>query len=53
MKPRIAPPPQQEPVALPFHPTVPLADVAGLLRTRGLCLRWSIPRRALEIVPVD
>jgi hypothetical protein len=53
MKPRIAPPPQWEPVALPFHPTVPLVDVAGLLRTRGLCLRWSIPRRALEVIPVD
>lgn len=52
MKPRIAPPPQREPVALPFPPTVPLVDVAWLLRTRGLCLRWSIPRRALEIVPV-
>ena len=52
MKPRIAPPPQREPVALPFHPAVPLVDVAWLLRTRGLGLRWSIPRRALEIVPV-
>ena len=45
MKPRIAPPPQREPVALPFHPAVPLVDVAWLLRTRGLGLRWSIPRR--------
>jgi len=53
MKPRIAPSPQREPVALPFPPTVPLVDVAGLLRTRGLCLRWSIPRRALEVIPVD
>ena len=52
MKPRIAPPPQREPVALPFPPTVPLVDVAGLLRTRGLGLRWNVPRRALEIVPV-
>ena len=53
MKPRIAPPPQQEPVALPFPPTVPLVDVAGLLRTRGLGLRWNVPRRALAIVPMD
>ena len=52
MKPRFAPAPQREPVALPFPPTVPLVDVAWLLRTRGLGLRWSIPRRALEIVPV-
>lgn len=52
MKSRITPPLQQEPVALPFHPTVPLVDVACLLRTRGLCLRWNLPRRALEIVPV-
>ena len=52
MKPRIAPSLQRETVALPFHPTVPLVDVAGLLRTRGLGLRWNVPRRALDIVPV-
>ncbi len=52
MKPRIAPPPQREPVALPFHPATALVDVACLLRTRGLRVRWNVPRRALEIVPV-
>ena len=52
MKPRITPSPQRETVALLFHPTVPLVDVAGLLRTRGLGLRWNVPRRALDIVPV-
>ena len=53
MKSRITPPLQREPVALPFHPDTFLVDIAGLLRTRGLCLRWSIPRRALEVIPVD
>ena len=52
MKPRITPSPQRESVAVPFHPTVPLVDVACLLRTRGLRVRWNVPRRALEIVPV-
>ena len=52
MKPRITPPPQREPVALPFHPATALVDVACLLRTRGLGVRWNVPRRALEIVPV-
>lgn len=52
MKTRIAPPPQREAVALPFPPTVPLVDVAGLLRKRGLGWRWSVPRRAPDIVPV-
>ena len=52
MKPRITPPPQREPVALPFHPATALVDMAGLLRTRGLRVRWNVPRRALEIVPV-
>ena len=52
MKPRIAPSLQRETVALPFPPTVPLVDVAGLLRTRGLRVRWNIPRRTLEIVPI-
>ena len=52
MKPRIAPPPQRETVALPFHPATALVDIACWLRTRGLRLRWNIPRRALEILPV-
>ena len=52
MKPRITPPLQREPVALPFHPATALVDVACLLRTRGLGVRWNVPRRALEIVPV-
>jgi len=52
MKPRIAPSPQREAVAVPFHPATALVDVACVLRTRGLCLRWNVPRRALEIVPV-
>ena len=52
MKPRITPPPQREAVALPFHPATALVDGAGLLCTRSLCLRWNVPRRALEIVPV-
>ena len=53
MKPQTARPLQRVTVALPFHPATALVDVACLLRTRGLRLRWSIPRRALQIVPVD
>jgi len=52
MKPQIAPQPQRETVALPFSPAVPLLDIACLLRTRGLRLRWNVRCRALEIVPV-
>lgn len=51
MKSRIAPSPQREAVALPFHPATARGDVAGLLRARGLRWRWSIPRRAPDIVP--
>jgi hypothetical protein len=50
MKPQIAPQPQRETVALPFHPDTALMDIACLLRTRGL--RWNVRCRALEIVPV-
>lgn len=53
MKPRIAPPPQREPVALPFHPDTFLVAIACLLRTRRLRLRWNVQRRALEVIPVD
>jgi hypothetical protein len=53
MKPRIALPPQREPVALPFHPDTFLVDIACLLRTRRLRLRWNVQRRALEVIPVD
>lgn len=53
MKPCNAPLLQGEPVALPFHPDTFLVDIAGLLRTRRLRLRWNVPRRALAIVPMD
>ncbi len=52
MKPQTAPRPQRETVALPFHPATALVDVACVLRARRLRLRWNIPRRALEILPV-
>ena len=52
MKPQTALPLQRVTVALPFHPDTFLVDIACWLRTRGCRLRWNIPRRALEIVPV-
>ena len=52
MKSRITPPLQREAVALPFHPDTFFVDIAGLLRTRRLRLRWNVQRRALEVIPV-
>ena len=36
-----------------LHPRMTLVTAAYFLRLSGFRLRWSIQKRALEIVPID